>query len=81
MEISGLNKIMDAIGDAFSIFDFSFFISGAATLGFVMLDMHYYGLGWMERGRHLSPCYLYLRTYVMVCRKISASENHRVCKA
>ena len=43
MEIEGINKIADALGNAFSVFDFSFFISGAATLGFVALDLHYYG--------------------------------------
>lgn len=43
MEIVGFNKIADALGNAFSVFDFSFFISGAATLGFVALDLHYYG--------------------------------------
>lgn len=31
MEIPGLNKVGDAIGNAFSVFDFSFFISGAVT--------------------------------------------------
>lgn len=43
MEIVGLNKIVDALGNAFSVFDFSFFISGALTLGFIALDLHYYG--------------------------------------
>ena len=43
MEIPGLNKIADALGNAFSVFDFSFFISGAVTLGFILIDMHYYG--------------------------------------
>lgn len=43
MNISGLSKVAEAIGEAFSVFDFSFFISGAATLGFVALDLHYYG--------------------------------------
>lgn len=43
MEIVGLNKIIDALGNAFSVFDFSFFISGAVTLGFIALDLHYYG--------------------------------------
>lgn len=43
MEIVGLNKVIDALGNAFSVFDFSFFISGAVTLGFIALDLHYYG--------------------------------------
>lgn len=43
MEISGLNKVFDSLGEAFSVFDFSFFISGAVTLGFIALDLHYYG--------------------------------------
>lgn len=43
METFGLNKIVDALGNAFSVFDFSFFISGAATFGFITLDLHYYG--------------------------------------
>lgn len=43
MEIPGLNKVGDAIGNAFSVFDFSFFISGAVTLAFIVLDIHYYG--------------------------------------
>lgn len=43
MEIVGLNKIVDALGNAFSVFDFSFFISGAVSLGFIALDLHYYG--------------------------------------
>ena len=43
MEIPGLNKVGDAIGNAFSVFDFSFFISGSLTLAFIVLDMHYYG--------------------------------------
>lgn len=40
MEIVGLNKIVNALGNAFSVFDFSFFISGAVTLGFIALDLH-----------------------------------------
>lgn len=43
MEVVGLNKIVDALGNAFSVFDFSFFISGAVSLGFIALDLHYYG--------------------------------------
>lgn len=43
MDIPGLNKVGDAIGNAFSVFDFSFFVSGTVTLGFIVLDMHYYG--------------------------------------
>ena len=43
MEVLGLNKIVDALSNAFSVFDFSFFISGAVTLGFIALDLHYYG--------------------------------------
>lgn len=43
MEIPGLNKIGEAIGNAFSVFDFSFFVSGTVTLSFIVLDMHYYG--------------------------------------
>lgn len=43
MEIPGLKKVADAIGDAFSVFDFSFFISGAVTLSFIAIDLHYYG--------------------------------------
>ena len=43
MEVFGLNKRVDALRNAFSVFDFSFFISGAVTLGFVALDLHYYG--------------------------------------
>ena len=43
MEIQGLNKLLDSLGEAFSVFDFSFFISGAVTLGFIALDLHYYG--------------------------------------
>lgn len=43
MDIPGLKKVGDAIGNAFSVFDFSFFVSGTVTLGFIVLDMHYYG--------------------------------------
>lgn len=43
MELFGLNKIVDTLGNAFGVFDFSFFISGAVTLGFIALDLHYYG--------------------------------------
>lgn len=43
MDIPGLNKVGDAIGNAFSVFDFSFFVSGTVTIGFIVLDMHYYG--------------------------------------
>ena len=43
MEIPGFNKVGDAIGNAFCVFDFSFIISGAVTVGFIVLDMHYYG--------------------------------------
>ena len=39
----GLDKIVDALANAVSVFDFSFFISGAVTLGFIALDLHYYG--------------------------------------
>lgn len=38
-----MGKILDSIGGALHIFDFSFFISGAVTLGFIALDLHYYG--------------------------------------
>ena len=43
MEGIGLNKIVDSLGNALSVFDFSFFVSGAVTLGFIALDLHYYG--------------------------------------
>lgn len=54
MNTSGIDKIINILGNALSVFDFSFFISGAMTLGFLLLDLYYYGhsgffkvSGWM----------------------------------
>lgn len=65
MNIPGLNKVADAIGDAFSVFDFSFFISGAVTCGFLALDLHYYGhdgilqiIGWKSVAIYIIAVYV-----------------------
>ncbi len=44
MEKLGLNIIVDSLGNVLSVFDFSFFISGFVTLGFIVIDLHYHGL-------------------------------------
>lgn len=44
MEKIGLNLIVDSLGNVLSVFDFSFFISGAVTLGFIVIDLHNHGL-------------------------------------
>lgn len=53
MDLPGLNKILDTLGDALGVFDFSFFISGFTTFCFLMLEVHHYNsdilyklLGW-----------------------------------
>lgn len=48
MQDFGFNKIMESIGSAFHIFDFSFFISGFVTLSFVLVDViSHHGLEWV----------------------------------
>lgn len=42
MELSGFNKIVNTLGDALGVFDFSFFISGFTTFSFLMVELHKY---------------------------------------
>jgi len=42
MDISGLNKIFNTLGEALGVFDFSFFISGFTTFSFLMVEVHHY---------------------------------------
>ena len=42
MDLSGLNKIVNTLGDALGVFDFSYFISGFTTFGFLMVKIHYF---------------------------------------
>lgn len=42
MDLSGLNKIFNTLGEALGVFDFSFFISGFTTFCFIMVEIHHY---------------------------------------
>lgn len=42
MDLSGLNKIFNTLGEALGVFDFSFFISGFTTFSFLMVEVHHY---------------------------------------
>lgn len=42
MDLSGLNKIFNTLGEALGVFDFSFFISGFTTFGFLMVEAHHF---------------------------------------
>ena len=42
MNLSGLNKIFDTLGEALGVFDFSFFISGFTTFSFLMVEVHHH---------------------------------------
>lgn len=65
MGLFGIEKFTEPLGKALSVFDFSYFISGAVTMGFVALDMHYYGHnGPYILGGWLGIVLLVLATYV-----------------
>lgn len=42
MDLSGFNKIINTVGEALGVFDFSFFISGFTTFSFLMVEVHHY---------------------------------------
>ena len=42
MDLSGLNKVFNTLGDAMGVFDFSFFISGFATFSFSLVEVYHY---------------------------------------
>lgn len=42
MDLSGLNKIINTLGEALGVFDFSFFISGFTTFSFLLVKIHYF---------------------------------------
>ena len=65
MGLFGIEKFTEPLGKALSVFDFSFFISGAATMGGIALDMHYYGHdGPYAIGGWLGPALLIIATYI-----------------
>lgn len=45
MDLSGLDKIFNTLGEALGVFDFSFFISGFTTFCFLIFEVHHYNPG------------------------------------
>ena len=80
MNTLGFDKIINTLGNALSVFDFSFFISGAVTLGFLTIDLYYCGCsGLLKMNGWISVVICILAIYVCGLMSWSIGKMMRWC--